>query len=242
MRRKTANVQLNAVFLNIPYDLKFRSLYLAYIAGLVHLGLVPRVTLGLPGGARRLDKILGEIQGCRYSIHDLSRVGLDRNPPFATPRFNMPFELGLAVGWEKANPAEHTWFIFETKNYRLQKSLSDLNGSDPQIHGGQASGVMRELSNVFRRPQDQPTVPEMMSTFKAISRRVPKILAEAGTDNSLKPKSSRTCATKPKLRQNSWRDIRDRCKAKQVSGAGSLTPIQTTPRRICPCFSASAAM
>jgi hypothetical protein len=170
VRRKIASVQPNAVFLNIPYDPKFRSLYLAYIAGLVHLGLVPRVTLGLPGGKRRLDKILAEIQGCRYSIHDLSRVGLDRN-------------LGLAVGWEKSNPSKHTWFIFEAKTYRLQKSLSDLNGSDPQIHGGQASGVMRELSNVFRRDRNQPTVPQMMSTFNAISRRVPKVLAEAGTDN-----------------------------------------------------------
>jgi hypothetical protein len=130
-----------------------------------------------------LDKILAEIQGCRYSIHDLSRVGLDRNPPFATPRFNMPFELGLAVGWEKSNPSKHTWFIFEAKTYRLQKSLSDRNGSDPQIHGGQASGVMLELSNVFRRDRNQPSVPQMMSTFNAISRRVPKVLAEAGTDN-----------------------------------------------------------
>jgi hypothetical protein len=101
----------------------------------------------------------------------------------------MPFELGLAVGWEKSNPTKHTWFIFEAKNYRLQKSLSDLNGSDPQIHGGQASGVMRELSNVFRRPKNQPTVPEMMSTFKAISRRVPKILAKAGTNNLFEAKA-----------------------------------------------------
>jgi hypothetical protein len=33
-------------------------------------------------------------QSCSYSVHDLSRVQIDRNPP-ATPRFNMPFELGL---------------------------------------------------------------------------------------------------------------------------------------------------
>jgi hypothetical protein len=181
VRRRIDSVTENAVFLNIPYDQSFRSLYLAYIAGLVHLGFVPRVTLGLPGGARRLDKILAEIQGCRYSIHDLSRVSLDRNPPFATPRFNMPFELGLAVAWEKLNPTMHDWFVFEAKSYRAQKSLSDLNGTDPQIHGGQVSGVMRELSNVFRRPKNQPTVPEMMSTFNAISRRSAKILEKAGT-------------------------------------------------------------
>ena len=179
MRRRIDNVTQNAVFLNIPYDQKFRSLYLAYIAGLVHLGFIPRVTLGLPGGARRLDKIFAEIQSCRYSIHDLSRVGLDRNPP-ATPRFNMPFELGLAVAWEKCNPSKHAWFIFEERPYRIQKSLSDLNGTDPQIHNGKVSGVLKELSNIFRRPKNQPTVPDMLQTYNAISRRSSKILQEAG--------------------------------------------------------------
>jgi hypothetical protein len=180
VRPRTDGVTQNAVFLNIPYDPKFRSLYLAYICGLVHLGFIPRITLSLPGGTRRLDKILAEIKSCRYSIHDLSKVGLDTNPPFATPRFNMPFELGLAVAWEKSNPQKHDWFVFEAKAYRMQKSLSDLNGTDPQIHDGTAAGVMRELSNVFRRPQNQPTAPEMMATFNAISRRSAKILAAAG--------------------------------------------------------------
>ena len=183
MRQGASSITPNAVFLNIPYDRRFRSLYLAYIAGLVHLGFIPRVTLGLPGGTRRLEKIIAEIQGCRYSIHDLSRVGLDRNPPFVTPRFNMPFELGLAVDWENANPDKHTWFVFEAKNYRVQKSLSDLNGTDPQIHDGKVSGVMRELSNIFRRSRNRPTVPEMMNTFTTISRRAGKIMAAAGAAN-----------------------------------------------------------
>ncbi len=93
----------------------------------------------------------------------------------------MPFELGLAVAWQISNPTKHTWFVFEAKAYRVQKSLSDLNGTDPNIHGGKVAGVMRELSNVFRRPLNQPTVPEMMTTFNAISRRSGKILKEAGT-------------------------------------------------------------
>jgi hypothetical protein len=199
VRSKTGSLTQNAVFLNIPYDQRFRSLYLAYIAGLVHPGLVPRVTLGITGGTRRLDKILAEIQGCRYSIHDLSKVGLDRTPPFATPRFNMPFELGLAVAWEKSNTKRHTWFVFESKTYRLQKSLSDLNGTDPHIHGGQVAGVMRELSNVFRRPGDQPTVPEMMSTFHTISRRSVKILAEAGTKNLFEARAFKDLCYEAKL-------------------------------------------
>ncbi len=63
-----------AVFLNIPYDEKFRRLYLAYVAGLIHLGLTPRATLEIPGGRFRLEKILELIRSRRYSIHDLSRV------------------------------------------------------------------------------------------------------------------------------------------------------------------------
>lgn len=179
-RRVVDDFSEDAVFLNIPYDERFRALYLAYIAGLVHLGLEPRVTLGLPSGTRRLDKIIALIQSCRYSIHDVSRVNLDRNPPFATPRFNMPFELGLAVAWEKSNPTKHTWFVFEEKSYRIQKSLSDLNGTDPQIHNGRVSDVLRELRNIFRRTRNQPTVPEMTSTYRAISRRSAGILAAAG--------------------------------------------------------------
>lgn len=180
MAKKLGGVTGNAVFLNIPYDQRFRSLYLAYIAGLVHLGFIPRVTLGLPSGARRLDKISGLVESCRYSIHDLSRVEVDRNPPFATPRFNMPFELGLAVAWERANPLRHTWFVFEEKEYRIQKSLSDINGTDPQIHGGKVSGVLRELSNIFRRTTDQPSLSELTSTHRTISRRLPQILTDRG--------------------------------------------------------------
>ena len=91
-----------AVFLNIPYDPLFTRLYLAYITAFSAIGFVPRATLGITGN-RRLDRIASLIESCAYSIHDLSRVQLDRHAP-RTPRFNMPFELGLAVAWAQANP------------------------------------------------------------------------------------------------------------------------------------------
>ncbi len=175
-------VSPNAVFLNIPYDEEFRRLYLAYIVGLSHLGLEPRVTLGIPGGDRRLDRIFALIQGCRYSIHDLSRVQLDHHAP-RTPRFNMPFELGLTVAWSKLNPEHHFWFVCESKNRRLQKSLSDLNGTDPNIHGGTVEGVMRELCNAFVRPRAlMPSVPVMMSSYRILSRSAETIRHKAGAE------------------------------------------------------------
>jgi hypothetical protein len=165
---------------NIPYDERFRRLYLAYIVGLTHLGLEPRATLGISGTERRLDRILALIQSCRYSIHDLSRVQLDRNPP-RTPRFNMPFELGLAVTWAKLNPGQHSWFVFESRERRVQKSLSDLNGSDANIHDGTVEGVMREICNAFVRARSaRPDVPEMMRTYRGLSRKLDAIIAAAG--------------------------------------------------------------
>lgn len=174
------DVRPDAVFLNIPYDERFRKLYLAYIVGLTQLGLQPHATLGIPGGARRLDRILALIQGCRYSIHDLSRVQLDRTLPL-TPRFNMPCELGMTVTWQILNPSRHTWFVFESRHRRLQKSLSDLDGSDPNIHGGTVEGVMRELCNAFVRHGAAPSVPEMMRTYRRVVGQLNEVLINAGT-------------------------------------------------------------
>jgi hypothetical protein len=117
----------------------------------------------------------------------------------------MPFELGLAVAWEKSNPEKHTWFVFEAENYRVQKSLSDLNGTDPQIHGGKVDGVMRELSNVFRRSRNQPTVPEMMRTFNTISHRSAKILAEAGAKSLFEARAFQDLCYEAKVASESLR-------------------------------------
>ena len=177
------HVQANAVFLNIPYDARFRRLYLAYIVGLTELGLQPHATLGIPGGERRLDRIFALIQRCRYSIHDLSRVEIDRSHP-PTPRFNMPFELGLAIAWEKLNPTRHTWFVCESKIRRVQKSLSDLDGSDALVHEGNVEGVMRELCNAFVRRRDpRPNVPQMMRNYRQVTRQLDDVLEDAGANS-----------------------------------------------------------
>jgi hypothetical protein len=170
--------QRQTVFLNIPYDLHFESTYLAYVTALSAMGFLPRATLGI-AGHRRLDRIASLIESCPYSIHDLSRVQLDRNPPCTTPRFNMPFELGLAVSWARSHP-RHKWFVFESKNRRLAKSMSDLDGTDPYIHDGTVRGVMREVCNAFVRP-NQPTVPQMLKMYRDLRRSVPEILRNAGT-------------------------------------------------------------
>jgi hypothetical protein len=160
--------------LNIPYDERFENLLLAYIAGISAFGFSPRATLEIPFSQRRLERIISLIASSQYSVHDLSRVQLDRAKP-RTPRFNMPFELGLTVGIGKRG-----WIVCETVPHRIKKSLSDLDGTDVYIHGGTVQGVFRELCNAFVRNRRQPSVVEMTQIYRILRSNLAGILRKAG--------------------------------------------------------------
>lgn len=173
----------HSAFLNIPYDDQYTNLYFAFIAGLCAFGLRPRATLEIATGERRLDRIFGLMTSCHYSFHDLSRVQLDRSAP-RTPRLNMPFELGLLLGWRKAKrKSNHTWFVFEAVRRRLQKSLSDLDGTDPLIHDGTVRGVFRELSNALVKSRYRPELPHMKEIYRHIKTASPLIMRSAGASS-----------------------------------------------------------
>jgi hypothetical protein len=116
----------------------------------VGLGFVPRSVLEIPAGsADRQRRIYSLMRDCRYSIHDLSRVQPSGG---RYPRFNMPFEAGLASALVLEGGRPHDRFILETKARRVLRTLSDLNGVDVYGHGGSAVGALRELTNIFVRP------------------------------------------------------------------------------------------
>lgn len=169
------------VFLNVPYDEEFSGLYIAYIVGLCQLDLVPHLASEISGGGRRLDRIFKLIQSCRYSIHDLSRVEMSVAPT-AVPRFNMPLELGMTMTWQRLHPSRHDWFVWESEPYRLQRSASDLNGTDAYIHNGTPEGVLRELSNVFWRDRI-PSVPQMLTVYGLVNSALNSIFVRNGTRN-----------------------------------------------------------
>ena len=183
-----------SVFLNIPYDSAFENLFLAYIAAISAFGFTPRATLEIPFKQRRLDRILDLIRASDYSIHDLSRVQLDRNRP-RTPRFNMPFELGLAVALERNIIRDHAWVICETERYRVNKSLSDLDGTDVYVHGGTIRGVFRELGNAFLRTGRQPNVTQMMQIYRVLRAGFQGVLRDAGADNPFNARVFRDLST-----------------------------------------------
>jgi|SRR5947209_922328 len=174
------HVESDACFLNIPYDKKFENLCLAYVVGVTAFGFIPRATLGVPRHTRRLERIFDLIRTCNVSVHDLSRIELDRRPPRA-PRFNMPFELGLAVAWAILNPKRHAWIACDAVEHRPIKSISDLNGTDFHIHRGTIRGIFSALCDAFAtRPQTR-TVPEMMRVYRLLRKAIPDLQKDAGT-------------------------------------------------------------
>lgn len=155
-------------FLNVPFDKDFEPLYLAFIAGLCGFGLVPQAVLQIPGSHRRLDRLTALMSRCPCSFHDLSRVEVDEKRP-RTPRFNMPFELGAAVGMAEHSGRPHYWYAFEAKPYRALKSLSDLNGTEVYIHYGKPIGVFRCLTNALARSRHRPTVRDLQAIYRDVT-------------------------------------------------------------------------
>ena len=143
------------VFINIPFDPAHEYLYLSLIAGLVASGLNPRCVVEIPSGDDRLARIFKLISACPYSIHDLSAVRLSRKP-FRVPRFNMPFELGLAVALTLSSEGRHRFRILEAVKHRAEQSLSDLKGYDAYIHHGRAEGVLDAILDMFSKLPGRP--------------------------------------------------------------------------------------
>jgi hypothetical protein len=168
-----------SAFLNVPYDEQYEPLFLALIAGLCRFGLTPRATIEIPGSQRRLNRIIEVIGKCSYSFHDLSRVTLDHRPP-RTPRFNMPFELGLAVAMAANGRSVHRWFVLESHPHRLNKSLSDLDGTDLYIHDNKPEGMLRALMNALVQFRDPPALTELRSILRKLRTAALKMKEDLG--------------------------------------------------------------
>lgn len=61
----------------------------------------------------------------------------------------------------------------------MQKSLSDLNGTDAYLHEGTVEGVFRELAKAFVRADRQPSVQQMQRLYTNLEKALPRILHEA---------------------------------------------------------------
>ena len=177
MRASSLTALERNVFLNVPFDSKYHPLFTALIAGLTALGREPHCVLEIPSaGQNRLDRIYNLIASCDSSVHDLSWVHLSGR--FRLPRFNMPFELGMAFALSREK--SHKFFVLEREAYRLQASLSDLNGLDPHVHGGTQAGILRCLLDCFGTPSGTPPLVVLKRLVTRLNRAILKLQREQG--------------------------------------------------------------
>ena len=141
-----------SVFINCPIDDEFSPLLEAIVFCVVYAGLRPRLaTERLESSESRLDKIIDLISACSVSVHDLSRCRAERAGEFS--RMNMPFELGLDLGFRCFSGCSadgKKFIIFEKEQYDLKKSLSDLAGADVEYHKNDIQLVIKKLRNFLK--------------------------------------------------------------------------------------------
>jgi hypothetical protein len=70
----------DGVFINVPFDRRYKKLFDALVFAVHDCGFVARCAREQDDGSQiRLEKLYTIIAECRYGIHDLSRTTLDRN-------------------------------------------------------------------------------------------------------------------------------------------------------------------
>jgi hypothetical protein len=132
------------VFINCPFDKQFTPMLHAIVFTVHLLGFRARCSQEITDGTDRLTKIMNVVVNSKYGIHDLSRI------QGRTPRFNMPFELGIDIGSKHAGNSDcrtKHHLVLVTKAYEYQKFISDLLGRDPVPHNDRVTDVIPIVRN-----------------------------------------------------------------------------------------------
>lgn len=152
MRKKSSDQKTSTfdqnVFINCPFDEKYAPIFQAVVFAVHRVGFRPRCTKEVTeSGESRLEKIMDIIADCKYGIHDLSRTQLGK---FNLPRFNMPFELGIDIGFRRCGDhrcRKKRHLIFDTHQYRYHKYISDLSGRDISPHNNSPRQAVIRVRN-----------------------------------------------------------------------------------------------
>ena len=159
------------VFVNCPFDADFRPCFEALLFTIAASGYKARCALEDADGANiRFDKLRKLIRESRRTIHDLSRIELGTN---ALPRFNMPFELGLAIGAKYFGGPKlrrNSALIMVRKDYVLNAYLSDLGGNDPVAHNDFPNEVIRAVTRYLHATPQGRVLRGAQSTIARFDR------------------------------------------------------------------------
>lgn len=164
------------VFLNVPYDHRYERRFVALVTALVSLGLRPCCVFEIQErGTGRLERVFQMLEHCRYSIHDMCRAGPE-------PRFNMPFELGLAFALNRYGTG-HDIYIVDEQPHRLAKHLSDLQGVDAGVYDGKnkVRALVSRILSLIGTSEADPKAADVYEAYRTVYECVPDLKKDNGT-------------------------------------------------------------
>ena len=171
-----------SVFVNCPFDAKYRPILEAVTFTAFDCGFVPRCAAeDADFGQERFSKIVEMLKSCKYSIHDISRVELDLSSRL--PRFNMPLELGVELGLRNSGNTkmrQKKTLVMDKERYRYQKYISDIAGRDPQAHKNRPRKAIEVVRDWLRMASDDSRIlgaAAIVEHYREFRKQLPTIAA-----------------------------------------------------------------
>ena len=167
------------VFVNCPFDPDYQPLLDAVVFGIAACGYRVRSALEVQdSGDLRLAKIIRLIEQSPLSIHDLSRVQIDRATDL--PRFNMPIEMGIALGMKHLGRKvlrDHKMLVLDSEPYRYRAFASDLAGLDIVAHGNTTAKVIGAVRNFLdtHSASPLPTPDVLEALYDSFETELPRL-------------------------------------------------------------------
>lgn len=175
-----------SVFINCPFSSDYQHIFRAILFSVYACGYRPRCSFEIDDSSQsRLSNIENIIEQCRFGIHDISYVTIDKSTKL--PRFNMPFELGLFLSAKRFGPPKQRRklaLILDKQAYRYRSSLSDISGQDIAIHQGRPDSAISAVRNWLNsaHPRQLPGGPYICRQYAVFTKTTPCSLQEAKID------------------------------------------------------------
>lgn len=170
-----------SIFVNCPFDDAYQPIFDAVVFAILACGYKVASALEIAdSGELRLEKLYRLIATSAHSIHDISRVEMDGGS--GLPRFNMPIELGIALGhgrYAKRRPRPRL-LILDRERYRYQVFASDLAGLDIAEHGSQPERAIACVRHFLSADvRDLPTEDRIAGLYRSFEALLPDMAAES---------------------------------------------------------------
>jgi len=174
VRRRTRSLH---VFLNAPFDPKYKPIFDAVVFAIIACGYEPRCSLeSSDSGTPRIGRLRQLINECDLSIHDLSRTQSDENT--GLPRFNMPFEFGLFIGARDFGGPNHrgkTCLVLAEHQFVYQRYISDVAGNDISMHGSDPHKAIASVRHFLRSHSNASGATRIIETYEKFKIELPRL-------------------------------------------------------------------